>query len=69
MAAFFLSGRRGQRTRLRSLEITQNRALEQPETEPVTVSDSLGELIVRHATAHFRFLEAFRATTEAGTVN
>jgi serine/threonine-protein kinase HipA len=62
----FLAGRRGQRTRLRSLEIVQTRAPERPETEPVTLSDDLGELTVRRATAGFRFLESFRAKSEAG---
>ncbi len=63
---FFLAGRRGQRTRLRSLEIVQTRAPERPETEPAAVSDDLGDFTVRRATARFRFLEAFRAKSEAG---
>ena len=62
----FLAGRRGQRTRLRSLEIIQTRAPERPETEPATLSDDLGELTVRRATGAFRFLESFRAKSEAG---
>lgn len=62
----FLAGKRGQRTRLRSLEIVQTRAPERPETEPAAVSDDLGDLTVRRATARFRFLEAFRAKSEAG---
>jgi len=63
----FLSGNRGQRTRLRSLEIVQTRAPLRPETEPVTLADSLGDLTVRRATARFRFLESFRARNEAGS--
>lgn len=62
----FLAGRRGQRTRLRSLEIVQTRAPERPETEPATLVDDLGDLTIRRATARFRFLEAFRAKSEAG---
>ena len=62
----FLAGRRGQRTRLRSLEIVQTRAPERPETETATLSDDLGDLTVRRATARFRFLESFRAKSEAG---
>lgn len=62
----FLSGKRGQRTRLRSLEIVQTRAPNRPETEPATLTDSLGELTVRRTTARFRFLESFRAKSEAG---
>ncbi|WP_298307421.1 type II toxin-antitoxin system HipA family toxin [uncultured Erythrobacter sp.] len=62
----FLSGRRGQRTRLRGLEIVQTRAPERPETEPVTVTDGLGDITFRRATARFRFLESFRSKSEAG---
>ena len=62
----FLAGRRGQRTRIRGLDIVQTRAPERPETEPATLSDDLGDLTIRRATARFRFLESFRAKSEAG---
>ncbi|MFN3912224.1 type II toxin-antitoxin system HipA family toxin [Hyphomonas sp.] len=62
----FLAGKRGQRTRLRSLEIIQARAPERPETEPVTLGDGRGEISFRRATARFRFLESFRGKSEAG---
>ena len=62
----FLSGKRGQRTRLRSLEIIQTRAPERPEIETATLSDSLGDISIRRATARFRFLEAFRVKSESG---
>ncbi len=62
----FLSGKRGQRTRLRSLEIIQTRAPERPEIETATLSDSLGDISVQRATARFRFLESFRVKSESG---
>ena len=62
----FLSGKRGQRTRLRSLEIIQTRAPERPEIETATLSDSLGDISIQRATARFRFLESFRVRSEAG---
>ena len=55
----FLCGRRRQHTRLRSLEIVQTRAPDRPEIELVTVTDSLGDVTVRRATARFRFLQSF----------
>jgi len=62
----FLAGRRGQRTRLRSLELVQTRAPEQPETESVTLMDPQGELTVPRAAPVLQFLEGFRGRSEAG---
>src|SRR5262245_56385350 len=47
----FISGRRNQRTRLRSLEIVQNEAPAQPSTASAVVSDALGELRIEVSSA------------------
>jgi serine/threonine-protein kinase HipA len=60
----FISGRRNQRTRLRSLEIVQNKAPEHPSTAPVVIGDDLGELHVQVSSPRQRFLEAFRLRSE-----
>ncbi|MCU0902508.1 MAG: HipA domain-containing protein [Tabrizicola sp.] len=60
----FISGRRNQRTRLRSLEIVQNQAPEYPSTAPAVIGDDLGELRVQVSSPRQRFLEAFRLRSE-----
>lgn len=60
----FISGRRNQRTRLRTLEIVQNEAPPHPSTAPAVVGDDLGELRVDISSPRQRFLEAFRLRSE-----
>ena len=60
----FISGRRNQRTRLRSLEIVQNQAPDHPSTAPAIIGDDLGELHVQVSSPWQRFLEAFRLRSE-----
>lgn len=60
----FISGRRNQRTRLRSLEIVQNQAPAHPSTAPAVFGDDLGELRVQVSSLRQRFLEAFRLRSE-----
>lgn len=60
----FLSGKRTQRTRIRSLEIIQNRAPEFPSVADAIIADSLGEFTVTVSTVRQRFLEAFRLRSE-----
>jgi serine/threonine-protein kinase HipA len=60
----FISGRRNQRTRLRTLEIVQNEAPEHPSTAIAVIGDDLGELRVDAASPRQRFLEAFRRRSE-----
>ena len=65
----FISGRRNQRTRLRTLEIVQNRAPAHPSTAIAVIGDDLGELRVAVSSPRQRFLEAFRLRSEhASTV-
>ena len=56
----FISGRRNQRTRLRTLEIIQNKAAAYPSTAVAVVGDDLGELRIAVSSPRQRFLEAFR---------
>jgi serine/threonine-protein kinase HipA len=63
----FISGRRNQLTRLRSLEIVQNRAPAHPSTAPAVIGDDLGELRVQVSSPRQRFLEAFRLRSEHAT--
>lgn len=63
----FISGRRNQRTRLRSLEIVQNEAPPHPSTATAIVGDDLGELRVPVSSPRQRFLEAFRLRSEHST--
>lgn len=56
----FISGRRNQHTRLRGLEIVQNKAPEHPSTATAIIADDLGELRVAVSSPRQRFLEAFR---------
>src|ERR1700741_4766431 len=60
----FLSGRRKQRTRLRSLEIIQNEAPAHPSIAPAVIDDGMGEFRVDVSSMRQRFLEAFRLRSE-----
>jgi hypothetical protein len=60
----FISGRRIQRTRLRALEIVQNKAPDHPAVAPATVDDGMGEFTVSVSAPRQRFLEAFRTRSE-----
>jgi len=60
----FLSARRKQRTRLRTLEIIQNEAPEHPSVGDAIVDDGMGEFHVRVSSIRQRFLEAFRQRSE-----
>ena len=60
----FISGRRNQRTRLRTLEIIQNEAPAHPSTASAIVGDDMGELRVEVSSPRQRFLEAFRLRSE-----
>lgn len=60
----FLSGRRNARTRIRTLEIIQNEAPENPSTIPVISGDDMGELNLTASSPRQRFLEAFRRRSE-----
>lgn len=60
----FISGKRNQRTRLRSLEIVQNQAPAHPATASAVIGDDLGELRVDVSSPRQRFLEAFRLRSE-----
>jgi len=63
----FISGRRNQRTRLRTLEIVQNEAPAHPSTVSVIVGDDMGELRTEASSPRQRFLEAFRLRSEHAT--
>jgi serine/threonine-protein kinase HipA len=60
----YLSGRRVQRTRIRSLEIVQNKAPAHPSVANAMVADSMGEMSVPVSAVRQRFLEAFRLRSE-----
>lgn len=60
----FLSARRIQRTRIRSLEIIQNAAPKHPSTGTAVVDDGMGEFHVTVSSIRQRFLEAFRLRSE-----
>jgi serine/threonine-protein kinase HipA len=60
----FLSGRRKQRTRIRSLEIIQNEAPPHPSVARAVVGDDIGEFHVSVSAIRQRFLEAFRLRSE-----
>lgn len=59
-----ISGPRSQRTRIRSLEIIQNKAPSDPSTAMGFVKDGLGEFQIYVSTMRQRFLEAFRLRSE-----
>jgi serine/threonine-protein kinase HipA len=60
----FISGRRNQRTRLRTLEIIQIEAPSYPSTAIAVIGDDLGELRIAASSPRQRFLEAFRLRSE-----
>lgn len=60
----FLSGRRKQRTRLRSLEIIQNEAPDRPSVASAVIDDGMGEFRIDVSSMRQRFLEAFRLRSE-----
>jgi serine/threonine-protein kinase HipA len=60
----YLSARRIQRTRLRSLEIIQNEAPPHPSIGEAVVDDGLGEFRISISSIRQRFLEAFRMRSE-----
>jgi serine/threonine-protein kinase HipA len=60
----YLSGRRVQRTRIRSLEIIQNKAPVHPSVASAIVADSMGEFSVSVSAVRQRILEAFRIRSE-----
>jgi serine/threonine-protein kinase HipA len=60
----FLSGRRIQRTRIRTLEIIQNEAPKHPSVGDAVVDDGMGEFHVSVSSVRQRFLEAFRLRSE-----
>ena len=60
----FLSARRKQRTRIRTLEIIQNEAPKHPSVGDAVVDDGMGEFHVSVSSIRQRFLEAFRLRSE-----
>ncbi len=60
----FISGRRKQRNRLRTLEIIQNTAPAKPSVASAVVADDMGEFRVDVSSLRQRFLEAFRLRSE-----
>lgn len=60
----FLSGRRKQRTRIRSLEIIQNEAPDKPSIGSAVIDDGMGEFRFDVSSIRQRFLEAFRLRSE-----
>ena len=60
----FITGRRVQRTRIRSLEIIQNKAPAEPAVAPAMVDDGMGEFRIDVSSIRQRFLEAFRLRSE-----
>ena len=60
----YLTGPRIQRTRIRALEIVQNKAPVKPSLASAAIADSLGEFSVSVSSIRQRFLEAFRLRSE-----
>ncbi|MGK2899897.1 MAG: type II toxin-antitoxin system HipA family toxin [Burkholderiaceae bacterium] len=60
----YLTGQRVQRTRIRALEIIQNKAPARPSVASALVADSLGEFGVSVSALRQRFLEAFRLRSD-----
>jgi len=60
----YLTGQRVQRTRLRGLEIVQNKAPGNPSLASAVVADSMGEFFIKVSSIRQRFLEAFRLRSE-----
>jgi serine/threonine-protein kinase HipA len=66
----FVSGRRIGRTRIRALEIVQNRAPRHPSVGEAVINDGTGEFRVAVSSMRQRFLEAFRLRSEhAGSID
>jgi serine/threonine-protein kinase HipA len=66
----YLSGRRGERTRIGSLEIVQNIAPARPSVRSTTVVDSLGEFRIDVSSLRQRLLESFRPRSgHAASIN
>ena len=65
----YLSARRKQRTRIRSLEIVQNESPLQPSTITAIIDDGLGEMRVDVSSVRQRFLESFRRTEHAVSID
>jgi serine/threonine-protein kinase HipA len=63
----FLSGRRNQRTRLRSLEIVQNQTPSHPSLGSAIIDDGLGEFRAEVSSLRQRFLESLRVRSEHAT--
>ena len=63
----FLSARRKQRTRIRSLEIIQNEAPKHPSVSEAIIDDGMGEFRIGISSMRQRFLEAFRHRSEHAT--
>ena len=60
----FITSRRVQRTRIRSLEIIQNKAPPEPSVAQAIVNDGMGEIRISVSSIRQRFLEAFRIRSE-----
>lgn len=60
----YITGPRNQRTRLRSLEIIQNKAPDAPSLAQAVIDDGMGEFTIDVSSIRQRFLEAFRARSE-----
>ncbi len=60
----YITGPRNQRTRLRSLEIIQNKAPDAPSLAKAVIDDGMGEFTVDVSSIRQRFLESFRARSE-----
>src|SRR5437763_2077027 len=60
----FISARRVQRTRIRTLEIIQNAAPKHPSVSPAVINDGMGEFHINVSSIRQRFLEAFRLRSE-----
>lgn len=66
----FLSARRKQRTRIRTLEIIQNEAPIHPSVAEAAINDGMGEFRIGVSSIRQRFLEAFRLRSEhAASIN
>ena len=63
----YITGPRNQRTRLRSLEIIQNRAPDAPSLAQAVIDDGMGEFTISVSSLRQRFVEGFRARSEHAT--
>lgn len=62
----YISGPRIQRTRIRNLEIIQNKAPASPSLAAAKIDDGMGEFSIEVSSLRQRFLEAFRRRSEHG---